>query len=487
MATTIFNSLNAPGVYIAETTAGARTPELASFNTVYMIGSAAEGEDLTPTLVGSLEDFSNQFGASLSTNAVKLYFRNDRQGKLYFVKTPIASVTEVTVASVNAGDVELLINDVPVTVTLIGDENPADAVEKYIDAIVSAVDSVVAQTIPGQALNQFIIRSADPEVALTVVETEDDITTADITTATPKAWDYVYAIERSFDLEGGRNLAQGFILAPEAFQNLPTASERQSVGIALENLAANKDFDWVALVDCAPNQNTVAALQTEGQLYTTAQGHLAFYGPYLVDLEDQTVPSSAAVAGIATRRYREQGFQEPPAGANYPVRGAKTVTKKFTQTEQGVLNPIGINLVRNLQNIGVVVWAARTRSANDFYKFVHTRVIMNVLNGTLRSAFDFDLFSAVDGFGILFSRIQETARSVCRRLWIGKALFGATEQEAFQVVCSLANNDLDDLNNGNVVLDVYVAPVPMLEKLLVQTIRVNLGQIQEAASANQAL
>lgn len=485
MATTIFNSLNAPGVYIAESTGGPRTPELASFNTVYMIGSSASGDefDLTPTLVTTVEDFTNQFGASLSTNSVKLYFRNDSQGKLYFVKTPIATVFEVTVADVNAGDVTLLINDTEVDVTLLGTENDADAVEKYIEAITTASSEVVAQTLAGQDANKFIIRSADPLEELTVTESSADVTVADITSANPKSWDYVYCIERSFDLVGGRNLEQGFIIAPQAFQNLTTSTERQSVGVAMENLAADKDFDWVALVDCASEQTTLSALQTEGQLYTTAQGHLAFYAPYLIDIEDQTVPASAAVAGIATRRYREQGFQEPPAGASYPVKGVKSVVKKFGQTEQGVLNPLGINLVRNLQNLGVVVWAARTRSNNQFYTFVHTRVIMNVLNGTLRGAFDYDLFSAVDGFGILFSRLQETARSVCRRLWLGKALFGATEQEAFKVVCSLVNNDLDDLNNGNVNLEVYVAPVPMLEKLLVQTIRVNIGRVQEAADA----
>lgn len=487
MANLAFANLTRPGVFITETTAGFRVPEIASFNAVYMIGSSETGDYNFPTLVNNLEDFTNQFGASSSSNSVKLYFRNDRQGKLFFVRSAIAPIFEVTVGTPGTEDVILTINDVAVdTATLITDL-PADAVAKFVTSIntSSLADSVVATAVTGTT-NKFTIRSLDPEETLTVTEAEDVLTIEDVTPASlPASYDYVYAIERTFGTVGGRNLEQGFLIAPQAFQNLSTATQRQAVGVAMENLAADKDYDWVALVDCAPAQNTVATLQAEGQLYATAQGHLSFYGPYLLDLEGNTVPSSAAIAGIATKRYREQGFQEPPAGANYPIAGVTNVTKRFTDTEQSVLNPLGINLVRFLLNLGVVSWGARTRSSNSFYTYVHTRVIMNVLNGTLRGAFDYDLFSAVDGFSILFQRIEGTAKSVCRRLWLGKALFGAAEEDAFSVKCSLENNQLDDLETGNVLLEVYAAPSPILEKLLINTVRVPLGQVQSSAAAGQ--
>jgi phage tail sheath protein FI len=485
MSNLAFANLTRPGVFITETTGGYRVPEIASFSTVYMIGSSEEGDYNFPTLVNNVEDFTNQFGASASTNSVKLYFRNDRQGKLYFIRTAIAPVFEVTVGSPTTQVVTITINGEAVDTNIVVGDTPTQAVAKFIASISSSDigDEVVATST---APNKFIIRSSDPEESLTVAATNALLTIANITPASlPNSYDYVYAIEKTFDTIGGRNLEQGFIIAPEAFQNLSTSVARQAVGVAMENLAADKDYDWVALVDCAPNQNTVAAVQAEGQLYATAQGHLAFYAPYLTDLEGNTVPSSAAIAGIATKRYRQQGFQEPPAGANYPIAGVINVTKRFTNTEQSVLNPLGINLVRFLLNIGVVSWAARTRSSNSYYTFVHTRVIMNVLNGTLRGAFDYDIFSTIDGFSILFQRIEGTANSVCRRLWLGKALFGATEADAYAVKCSLENNQLDDLENGNVLLEVYAAPSPILEKLLVNTIRVNLGAVQDAAAAGQ--
>jgi phage tail sheath protein FI len=112
---------------------------------------------------------------------------------------------------------------------------------------------------------------------------------------------------------------------------------------------------------------------------------------------------------------------------------------------------------------------------------------MNALNGSLRDAFDLEIFSAIDGFGVLFSRIQETARGICRRFWLSGAFYGNTEEEAFACICNRDNNDPDDLENGSVVLSVYVAPAPTLEKLLVMTYRTSLGNVQTSASAGQTV
>jgi hypothetical protein len=487
MVSTTFASLNRPGVFLVEQTAGFRQPELASFNAIYAIGSSTTGDYNTPTLCTSLEDFTNQFGSSPSEASVKLLFRNDRQAKLFFVRTRIATVFEVTLADVTAGPVILTINGTAVTTTLLGSETDAEAIAKYILAINASSVASAVTAVSGDA-DSFLIRSDNPAVTLTVTESDDDVTLQNVTPESlPNATDYIYAIENTFDSVGGKNLEQGFLICPEGFQNLANASQRLALGTAMHDLCADKDFDWLALVDCGPDLTTVAQVQADGQQYSTPQGHLAFYAPYLIDLEDGVVPSSAAIAGLATRRYRNQSFHQPPAGAQFPVQGVKDVQTRFGNTQQSVLNPLGINLVRFLLNLGVVSWGARTRSSNSFYQFVNTRVILNVLNGTLRDSFDYEIFSAIDGFGILFSRIQETARSICRRFWLSGALYGQTEQEAFACICDRTNNLPDDLENGNLTLSVFVAPSPTLEKLLIQTYRVGIGQVQTSAAAGNVI
>jgi phage tail sheath protein FI len=77
----------------------------------------------------------------------------------------------------------------------------------------------------------------------------------------------------------------------------------------------------------------------------------------------------------------------------------------------------------------------------------------------------------------LLNSISQTASSVCSRLWRGKALFGATEVEAFEVKCDFENNIASELELGNVILEVYAVPVPAMEKLLINTIRVSVSSL----------
>jgi len=485
MVTTRFNSLNRPGTFLTETTGGFRTPELGSHNTVYMLGSSASGAFAAPTLVSSAKDFTNQFGASPSLKNVELYFENDSAGKLHFIRVQQSAVFSIELDTINTGSDTITINGTAVTIALLDADSISEAVDKYIVAL---NDSPVADSVTATALggNLIAVRVNVPGAELTVTGSAD-VTVTNITGVLPNAYDYVYSIQNTFDALGIVNFEQGYLIAPEAFQNLAEANDRLSVGVAMENLCANAEADWVALVDCGAVHSTVAQVQADGLQYTTAKGHLAYYAPYVVNLADVQLPASAGVAGIATKRNREQGFQEAPAGTRYRMAGVKDVSVKFGNQAQDVLNPNGINLVRYMFNTGVVVWGARTRSSDSFYTFVHTRVIMNVLNGTLRGAFDNDIFSTIDGTGVLFARIKETARSVCRRMWLGRALYGATEAEAFEVVCGTENNDEGDLDNGNVALEVYVATSPTLEKLAVNTIRVGIGQVASSAAAANGL
>lgn len=298
------------------------------------------------------------------------------------------------------------------------------------------------------------------------------------TVTTPATYNkYIYGIQNSFDPDLHE---QGFMIAPEAFSTLSAQNHRTSVAVAMENLASTENYDWMALVDAGPTAtiNSITKAQQEGQLYTTARGHLAYYYPYLIDLEANNVPPSPVIAAIAMRRYREQGFNQPPAGAQYPVRGVTDVLVRLKQVQQAVVNPLGINLVRYFPNQGVIVYGARTRSASAYYRFVNTRIILNVLIGTLRNVYAQLVFSAVDGQGVLFSRIKATADQICYQLWDGGALYGASPSEAFACFCNANNNPAIDLEQGIVRVDVYVVPAPTMERLLISVYRTPIGQIQ---------
>lgn len=296
---------------------------------------------------------------------------------------------------------------------------------------------------------------------------------------------FVEAIQQSFDPDQHE---QGFLICPEAFQTLTVQSDRTAVATAMHDLCISDGFDWIALVDSGPSGdiNTHLKAQTESALYTAERGHLAYFFPYLKDLANNTVPPSAAVAAIALRRYRVEGFAQPPAGTRYPIRGVLDVVLNVKKVQQAVVNPNGVNCIRNLPGQGVVVYGSRTRSAIPYYRFVNTRIILSVFNRTVLRALDTGgvVFSAVDGQGVLFTRIRETVESICYQFFDGGAFFGAQPKDAFAVRCDRSNNPAIDLENGIVRVDVWVAPVPTLERLLVNVYRVAIDQVQVQAGVS---
>ncbi|MCC5636321.1 phage tail sheath subtilisin-like domain-containing protein [Nostoc sp. CHAB 5844] len=484
------NQLTAPGVYVYEDTAGVIPAEIASFNRCYLIGTGTTGTYNAPTQVTSADDFTTQFGSSPSLNSVKLFFNNLPNGILFFIRAASKQIATITVGTPTAGAYSLTINGTAVSYTA----GASPTLQSIVDGLIAAVNANVTVSPIVTALDDttgnstFLVTSDNVGTAFTVTSPTapgGSTLTVTVDTYATLADEFVYAIQNSFDPDLHE---QGILICPEAFSGLTSQSDRTSVATAMENLCATEGFDWVAFVDSGPpgTINTPALAQTESaNNYTTARGHLAYFFPYVKDLLDNVVPPSAGVAAIALRRYRVEGFQQPPAGTKYPMRGVKDVAVIVKKSQQAVVNPNGVNCIRNLPGQGVIVYGSRTRSASPYYKFVNTRIILSVFNRTLFNAFEAGgvIFSAVDGQGVLFTRVRETAEAIAYRFWEGGAFFGAQPKDAFLVKCSRANNPAIDLEAGIVRVDIFAAPVPTLERLLVTTYRVAIDQVLASAGA----
>lgn len=267
-------------------------------------------------------------------------------------------------------------------------------------------------------------------------------------------------------------------LTPESFFELQEALESEDLEVkdsfeVLEEAVLNGQLDKEE-----EGIDNHSKWTKDGLRYTTSKGFLAYYGPYLYDLNNFLVPPSGAVIGYAQRKYKTEGFQEPPAGADPALQGVLDVHFEITKQHQQASNPKGLNAIRKLPNQGIVIWGARTRSSNPFYRFINTRVILNALIGTAREAYDTIIFSSIDGNDILFSRIRETLEDVGYNFWIGGALFGEDPGGAYQVIVDRRNNSNLSLENGNVNVDFYVVPVSTLEKLQINLVRVAIGNIE---------
>ena len=232
--------------------------------------------------------------------------------------------------------------------------------------------------------------------------------------------------------------------------------------------------------------DNVNRLYADSQNYFNAFGFIAYYGSYILNASGQYIPPSPYVTGVALRRYRAEGFQFPPAGVKFQLIDAVGVQIPINSSQQNLLNPDGCNAIRTLPGYpqtAVFIWGGRTRvnsadAQQKLYQFVNTRVIMNVVYGSLRTAFDSQIFNVIDGFGVVYNQIISVGNSILNQLYVKGALFGARPSDAFQVICDSRINSAESLENGIVNAKVFVTPVPTLERIQIDLIRVAIGQMQ---------
>jgi phage tail sheath protein FI len=208
-----------------------------------------------------------------------------------------------------------------------------------------------------------------------------------------------------------------------------------------------------------------------------AFGHLSYYAPYVVNSVGNTLPLSSYVAGIASSRYLNEGFQQAPAGSRYPLRDASALSFNITSQQQEVTYALGLNPARELPNRGIVVWGARTISSNPLFKFVSTRAILNVLLDVLNRSFDDILFEQIGSSDTLFTKVRTTAITVLQQFYNRGAFFGNSPSEAYKVVCDYTNNNDDSLESGSLACDIFVSTSPTLERLFISVIRTPAGQV----------
>lgn len=317
-------------------------------------------------------------------------------------------------------------------------------------------------------------------------------------TSAAKAQDFVYGIEKGMS---GDYYAPGFLMAPEAYATLSysadsdlasrseAATERLKITQTLVSAAEGRfgvtegvsGTQHMAIIDCGGDIENVAQAQDElnliKQVVGVPYGHAAYFAPYVKNLSDRFVPPSSFVAGIACSRFVNEGFQQPPAGSRYPLRGVVGLKFNITAQQQEVTYALGLNPIRSLPNRGIVVHGSRTLSSSPLFRFVNTRVILNVLIDVMNRSFDDILFESIDSGNTIFSRVKSIATQVLNQFYRQGALFGNRPEQAYLVVCGSSNNSSVLLDQGTVRMDAYVATSPTLERLAITIVRTPVGQV----------
>lgn len=241
--------------------------------------------------------------------------------------------------------------------------------------------------------------------------------------------------------------------------------------------------DRFAILDCPETVETGGDLDinllnydTPNNLLPDKNKNAAFYFPYIevVDpakqLQDQDparnipskkqgyiyVPPSGHVAGIYARTDVERGVHKAPANAS--VLGALNVKYYIGKPKHELLNPQGVNVIRNI-NGNIMVWGARTigGDANSEWKYINVRRLFLFLCESIDEGTQWVVFEPNDQ--ALWGKIRRNIGAFLTNVWRSGALFGLTPEQAFYVKCDEETNPPEVRELGQVVTEIGVAIV----------------------------
>jgi len=369
---------------------------------------------------------------------------------------------------------------------------PSDAGKKtaYTNAAKVLMDAAsLAEAALATAL------SANPQVS-------GDITAARAALATAEAafkGDDGKNLAQAADFEGSQSNKTGLyaldktdlfnllVVPPdERGSDVPSAFYQTAIAYAKTRRAfvlVDSPVSWSANPDTAA-ASAVAGFDALG-LSGESASNAALYFPLLRATDplrdgqlNDFVPSGA-VAGILARTDASRGVWKAPAGLDASINGIQGLNVVLNDAENGMLNPIGINVLRAFPGSGRVVWGARTlRGADklaDEWKYIPVRRTALFIEESLYRGTQWAVFEPNDE--PLWAQLRLNIGAFMNNLFRQGAFQGQTAREAYLVKCDSETTTQNDINLGIVNVVVGFAPLKPAEFVVIK-IQQLAGQIQ---------
>lgn len=490
-----------PGVYIQELPSSTHNIVGVSTSITAFAGWANQGPVNEAVLIQNWTQFVTQFGGLNSNSylgyAVQQYFQNGGQ-QAYIVR--IADLTSGTPAKA-----ALIVNN-GLTYSA---QNPGVWGDNYgIIITPSALAPTTRFTLqvgylPSGASTPTIVESynnlsylsSDPQYVVNIVNQQSNylVITGSPTSTTPA----VQAYEALATGADGNLLSPSITTTPGTFETALLAS---GSGI---NLLSNVSIFNIVCVPglyapttissvqqfCLTNRafmivdswvsDTVTSISTNtptSAIVTAPQSaNSALYFPWInyfdsVQNITRAFPPSGSVAGVYASTDSGRGVWKAPAGINAGFAGESGLATVLTDAQNGTLNPLGINCLRNFPNSGDVVWGARTLNGNDQagsqWKYVPVRRLSLYIEQSLIQGTKWVVFEPNDAN--LWSAIRLNVSSFMQGLYQQGAFQGTTPQQAYFVKCDSETTTQANINSGVVNIVVGFAPVQPAEFVIIQ-------------------
>jgi uncharacterized protein len=201
----------------------------------------------------------------------------------------------------------------------------------------------------------------------------------------------------------------------------------------------------------------------------------AIYFPRL-EIADQlnenrplNVASSGTIAGLYARIDAGRGVWKAPAGAEAGLSGV-TIKVPVTESENGDLNQIGINVLRNFPNFGNVCWGARTlvgtdQQASD-WKYIAVRRTALYIEECLYQGLKWVVFEPNNE--PLWAQIRMNVGAFMFNLFGQGAFHAHKPSDAYFVKCDEETITQSDIDAGIVNILVGFAPLKPAEFVVIK-------------------
>ena len=210
----------------------------------------------------------------------------------------------------------------------------------------------------------------------------------------------------------------------------------------------------------------------------------ALYFPR-IDIPDPTnqlrprkVAPSGTAAGLWARTDGARGVWKAPAGTTATLSGVQKLEYTLTDPENGVLNPLAINCLRNFPIYGPVSWGARTLNGSDQmadqWKYIPVRRLALYIEESLYRGTQWVVFEPNDT--PLWAQIRLNVGAFMQGLFRQGAFQGSTPQQAYFVTCDATTNPQASINQGIVNIVVGFAPLLPAEFVVI-SIQQMAGQL----------
>ncbi|MEV4503432.1 phage tail sheath family protein [Streptomyces klenkii] len=199
----------------------------------------------------------------------------------------------------------------------------------------------------------------------------------------------------------------------------------------------------------------------------------------LLDGAERPFPPCGVMAGVLARTDVQRGVWKAPAGTDASLNGVHGLEMPMSDAENGMLNPLGVNCLRQFPAVGPVAWGARTmRGADrlaDEWKYLPVRRLALFIEESLYRGTQWVVFEPNDE--PLWASIRLNIGAFMNSLFREGAFQGRTPSEAYLVKCDRENNPQNDIDRGIVHIHVGFAPLKPAEFVIID-IQQLAGQVQ---------